>query len=164
VKLERVQQICTSLKPDRVLRLARGVLHIEDETANLSVHQILCLALANWMEGYGICNEAQTMMFFSEFKEQLEWYSNELAELIADNEYELKVPLLVMLHDYRYCIMHKPDVDMKQESFFDIRESMHVKELPEATVTYISVDCAALMSKIKAANEMIARMESGQHG
>ena len=161
MKLERLQQLCTALPPDRVLRLAKGVLKIADEN-NLTTYQILCLSLANWSEGYGICNEAQTMLLFNEYEKQLTWYANEIDELLGGTSYTIDTPLLVMLHDYRYFILQKPDHTEVPAGFFDIRESARLEELPETTVTYISVDCIALMAKVRSASKMIDRLEQEQ--
>lgn len=159
MRLERAQALCTALLPDRVLRLARGVLGA-DPNKDLNIHQVLSLAIANWLEGYRICDEAQTMLFFSEFGDALKWYADEISLILeANKEADSSIPYLVMLHDYRYFLTHNYKNADGKDCFFDIREAQKITELPATTVTYVSVDCLALMNRVQEADAMLDRLE-----
>ena len=156
MNLKTAQSLCTALPPDRVLRLARGVLRVEDEQ-NLTTYQILLLSLANWLEGYRICDEAQTMLVFQEFEKTLKWYAEDIEKLLVSVETleraDPALPYLVMMHDYRYFLMHN------YNGFFDIREAKFLPELPAPSVTYIAVDCIALMARVRDAEQLLGRLD-----
>lgn len=152
MNLELAEGLFLALSKDCVRRLANSVLQISREE-DLSDYHLLCLGLANWMQAFNVCNEAQSNMLLEEFENPLRWYAESASEILDpenSEEQDPTLPLLLLCNDGRYFQIHN------YEGYFDVCTGDNISELPRPTLTYITIDCLALLARM---HENLSRLE-----